>query len=312
MLRFINSVKINTSFKISLLWYLFVFLLLSSCWFDSPYKGYTKTHTGLYYKLQVIGDGKIRPHLGDFLQLIITYKTVKDSIFYDTYSNNETGMVILPFNHSSFKGSFEEGLTTMNAGDSVSFIVNADSLFGKFFKAGLPLFLKKGSIVKMDVKLHGILNNEQYQTELKKYNSMVEDRDIEESRKLKMYLDTNKTKFYPITNGMYYLPLKQGVGECVKSGDLVKIHYTGCFLNGKQFESTYERGQPLEFNFGEDGQVIQGFKTAISLMNEGSKTRFIIPSCLAFGETGSSTNIVPPYTTVVYEIELVNLTKHNN
>jgi FKBP-type peptidyl-prolyl cis-trans isomerase FkpA len=291
---------------------LFVAFLLSSCWNTSRYKGYTQTETGLYYKLQTIGDGKNKPELGDFLQLIITYKTLKDSIFYDSYSSNETGMVILPFAHSSFQGSFEEGLTKMNAGDSVSFIVSADSLFKKFFKAELPLFLNRGSLVIMDVKLHRILSKQEYQMVLEKYQDIIENRDIEEPLKLKLYLDTNQTKFYNLPNGMYYMPIKQGAGDYVKNGDVVKIHYKGYFLNGKQFESTYDRCQPLEFNFGEDGQIIQGFKTALSLMNEGAKTKFIIPSSLAFGETGSSTNIIPPYTTVVYEIELLNLTKHNN
>ncbi len=257
----------------------------------------------------MIGDGKDKPAAGDYLQLIITYKTIKDSVFFDTYCSNETGMVILPFAHSSFEGSFEEGLTKMNAGDSVSFIVNTDSLFKKFFNARVPSFLKAESAVKMDVKLHRILTKETYQEELKKYKKIVEDRDIEESRKLLTFLDTNQTLYYPIYNGMYYLPIRQGAGECTKGGDMVKIHYKGYFLNGKQFESTYERNQPLEFTFGEEGQVINGFKTALSMMNDGAKTKFIIPSRLAFEETGSSGNIVPPYTTVVYEIEMVSLIK---
>ncbi len=312
MQLFLNSITITPRFKIKILFFLSIILLFSSCWNSSPYKGYSKTSTGLYYKLLTIGDGKNKPSAGDLLQLIITYRTSKDSIFYDTYSSNETGMVILPFGHSSFEGSFEEGLTKMNDGDSVSYIVSADSLFSRFFKTQLPYFLKPGSAVKMDVKLNRILSKEQYQVELAKYQQMVEDRDIEESRKLTIYLDTNQTQFYRINNGMYYLPIKQGTGECVKYGDKVKINYKGYFLNGKQFESTYERRQPLEFVFGEDGQVIKGFRTALTLMNEGAKTKFVIPSNLAFGGSGSEANIIPPYTTVIYEIELVNLTKHNN
>src|SRR6218665_3356792 len=130
--------------KIKLICILCVFLVLAACWNDSRYKGYTKTDSGLYYKLLSIGDGKRKPSIGDYLQLRVTYKTMKDSVFLDSYSSNETGMVILPFNHSSFNGSFEEGLTTMNEGDSVSFIVDAGSLFRYFFKAGLPAFLKYG------------------------------------------------------------------------------------------------------------------------------------------------------------------------
>jgi hypothetical protein len=75
-----------------------------------------------------LGEGIKKPTSGDYLQLTITYKTIKDSVFLDTYSYNETGMVILPFDKSSFIGSFEEGISKMNEGDVYSFIVNADSL----------------------------------------------------------------------------------------------------------------------------------------------------------------------------------------
>ena len=312
MLSIISSIRLFNYLRAGIIPALFIVLLFSSCLYNSNYAGYTETSSGLYYKLYTIGDGKTNPHAGCFLQLRIVYKTIKDSVFFDTYSCNETRMVILPFNHSSFKGSFEEGLTKMNEGDSASYIVSADSLFKNFFKAGLPMFLEKGSAVKMDVKLNRILTKQEYQTEMEKFDQVIEDRDIEESIKLKKYLDTTKTKFLPISNGMYCSSIKKGNGDCAKYGDFVKINYKGYFLDGRQFESTYERAEPLEFNFGEEGQVIQGFTTAISLMNVGAKTKFIIPSRLAYGETGSSTNIVLPYTTVIYEIELLNLTKHNN
>ena len=108
---------------------------------------------------------------------------------------------------------------------------------------------------------------------------------------------------------MYYLPITQGSGARAEKGNVIKMNYTGSFINGKMFESTYERSQPMEFICGEQGQVIKGLESAISLMNEGAKAKFIIPSHLAYGEEGSSTGIIPPYTTVVYEIELLNLTK---
>lgn len=295
--------------KINYLYILFLALVFASCWNNSAYKGYTETDSGLYYKLQVIGDGKRKPNIGDYLQLIITYKTEKDSIFMDTYSANDMGMVILPFNHSSFEGSFEEGLSTMNEGDSVSYIVDAANLFTKFFKVELPIFFTKGSKVKMDVKLHKILNQAEYEAMLVRYESLVEDRDIEEQRKIQLFIDTSSASFSKLQNGMYYLPITQGAGATPEKGNIIKINYTGSFLSGKIFESTYDRAQPMEYVCGEQEQVIKGFETAISLMNEGAKAKFIIPSHLAFGKDGSSTGIIPPYTAVIYEIELLNLTK---
>ncbi len=291
------------------LYLLSAFVVLASCGSNSLYKGYTQTETGLYYKLQMIGDGKRRPAIGDFLQLVITYKTDQDSVFLDSYSVNDIGMVILPFNHSSFEGSFEEGLTAMNEGDSVSFIVDAAPLFSQFFKAKLPMFLPPGSMVKMEVKLHKIFSKAQYEDELRRYVQIVEDRDIEEQRKVQLFLETSRDGYTKLDNGMYYLPVTQGTGERPERGNVIRINYSGSFLSGKVFESNYDRGQPLEYIYGEQGQVIKGLETAISLMNEGAKAKFIIPSHLAYGEEGSSTGIIPPYTTVIYEIELLNLTK---
>ncbi|MCK6649546.1 MAG: FKBP-type peptidyl-prolyl cis-trans isomerase [Bacteroidia bacterium] len=291
------------------------FLLLlgfSSCFRDSDFEGYTKTDTGLHYKLLMIGEGKRKPTFGELLQLNITYKTMADSIFLDSYSINETGMVILPFNHSSFKGSFEEGLLNMCEGDSVSFIVEAKPLFKEFFKAELPYFLKEGDKVKMEVKLNRILDQKQYEQEIVRYKELLEDRDIEEQRILQVYLDTIPGTFTPLENGMYFQPVQQGVGDLIERGDGVRVHFKGSFLNGRTFESTYERNQPMEFTFGEQGQVIKGLEAAISLLNEGAQAKFIIPSHLAYGENGSSTGVIPPYTTLVYEIELLKLTKHNN
>ena len=288
--------------------YILLAAFICSCT-DPVYKGYTETDTGLYYKLRVIGDGKKKPSIGDYLQLRITYKTGKDSVFLDSYSSNETGMVILPFNHSSFKGSFEEGLTSMNEGDSVSFIVDAAELFKSFFRSELPVFLKNGDVVKMEVKLNRIMDQAEYASAVKEYQDMIADRDIEEQRKLQTFLDTSQAHFSFFSAGMYYMPLAQGTGNNAETGDLVKVNYKGSFLDGRPFESTYERGQPLEFRLGEQGQVLKGVELGISLLNEGAKAKFIIPSQLAFGEAGSSTGIVPPYSTVIYEIELLSINK---
>ncbi|MBL7884539.1 MAG: FKBP-type peptidyl-prolyl cis-trans isomerase [Bacteroidia bacterium] len=290
--------------------YLLFILALSSCFNSSDFAGFTKTDTGLHYKLQAIGDGKRKPSFGDYLQLNITYKTIKDSVFLDSYSYNETGLVILPFNTSSFKGSFEEGLVTMNEGDSVSFIVSANDLFKHYFKAPLPYFLDAGDVVKMDVKLHKIFNEKEYVAELERYQQLIEDRDIEEQRKLGIYLNS-EPDLIPQSNGMYYQLINQGVGNFAQTGDVVQVHYKGCFLDGKPLESTYDRKQAMEFTLGEQNQVIKGLEYAISLLNEGAKAKFIIPSHLAFGKNGSSNGIVLPYTTLVYELELVKLKKHN-
>lgn len=96
-----------------------------------------------------------------------------------------------------------------------------------------------------------------------------------------------------------------GRGERVASGMLVTVHYTARFLDtGRVFDDTRRGGVPLTFRLGDPGQVIKGLEVALHLLPVGGRGRFIFPSALAFGATGSSSGIVPPYTPVLYEIEV--------
>lgn len=295
--------------SISLNIILFSVVLFVSCNTASEYKGYTQTSSGLYYKLNVIGEGNVKPKQGDYLQLTMVYKTYDDSVFFDSYTANGTGMVLLKVSKPTFKGSFEEHLINVSEGDELSFLVNTENIFKYFFKSPVPDFLKNQEYIKVEIKLHKILNQQQYEAELLNYNQILQDRDIEEQKKIRLFVDTSSVAYTLLKSGIYYLPITQGVGSLPESGDAIAVHYIGSFLNGKIFESTYQRGQPLEYICGEQGQVIKGLELAINLMNEGAKAKFIIPSYLAYGANGSSTGIIPPYTTVVYEIELKSLTK---
>jgi FKBP-type peptidyl-prolyl cis-trans isomerase len=93
----------------------------------------------------------------------------------------------------------------------------------------------------------------------------------------------------------------------VAVGDTVLIHYEGYFLNGNFFDSTHQRNEPLQFVYGQQWQVIGGLEKAIGKMHEGDKALVIIPSEQAFGADGSVEGIVPPFTPVVFEVELINV-----
>jgi FKBP-type peptidyl-prolyl cis-trans isomerase FkpA len=88
------------------------------------------------------------------------------------------------------------------------------------------------------------------------------------------------------------------------------VHYEGRFLNGKFFDSTRQRNDPFQFVYGQQWQVVKGMEEAIGMMHEGEKALFIMPSGLAFGQTGSSTGIVPPFTSLIFEVELLLVKKN--
>ena len=108
-------------------------------------------------------------------------------------------------------------------------------------------------------------------------------------------------------SGLKYEILTEGTGKKPTSGDLVKVHYTGTLTDGKKFDSSLDRGEPISFKVGV-GQVIPGWDEGIMLLNEGSKAKFTIPSNLAYGERGAG-QIIPPNATLIFEVELVEVSE---
>jgi FKBP-type peptidyl-prolyl cis-trans isomerase FkpA len=111
----------------------------------------------------------------------------------------------------------------------------------------------------------------------------------------------------PLPSGIYYLNLVQGNGKKVELGDTITVNYEGRFLNGKFFDSTVKRRQPFQFVYGTEWQVIKGLEEAIGLMCEGEKSLFILPSELGFGNRGSSSSIIPPFTSLIFEVEILKV-----
>jgi peptidylprolyl isomerase len=104
-------------------------------------------------------------------------------------------------------------------------------------------------------------------------------------------------------SGLKYVVVQEGTGETPKTGDLVKVHYTGTLEDGTKFDSSVDRGEPIEFVLGR-GQVIPGWDEGIALMKVGGKAKLIIPPDLAYGEQGAG-GVIPPNATLNFEVELV-------
>jgi FKBP-type peptidyl-prolyl cis-trans isomerase FkpA len=126
-----------------------------------------------------------------------------------------------------------------------------------------------------------------------------------EPNKGEKFLAENKTKEGVITtaSGLQYKVLKEGSGRNPSVTDTVVCNYRGTLINGKEFDSSYKRGEPAEFRLN---GVIRGWTEGVQLMKEGSKYEFFIPSDLAYGSRGQGDDI-GPYEALIFEIELIKI-----
>src|SRR6059058_6067086 len=99
--------------------------------------------------------------------------------------------------------------------------------------------------------------------------------------------------------------LAAGTGALPKNGDMVSVHYTGMFTDGKKFDSSVDRDEPFAFVLGE-GQVIRGWDEGVATMRVGDKARLTIPPEKAYGEAGFP-GAIPPNATLIFEVELLSV-----
>jgi peptidylprolyl isomerase len=111
----------------------------------------------------------------------------------------------------------------------------------------------------------------------------------------------------PVTtaSGLQYIELAPGTGDKPNPGDVVEVDYRGMLADGTQFDSSYARGDPLQFELGA-GAVIRGWDEGVALMRKGGKAKLIIPPTLAYGERGAG-GVIPPNATLTFEVELVEI-----
>ena len=287
-----------------------IFAGMTSCQEKSPYEGYEINENGLNYQFYTQNEGN-SPMIGDVIEVVFGC-TVND-----TNSIIPTMPNLFKLEEPLFAGDFFEGLAMMHKGDSASFIVNIDSTFTTFFgQPSLPEEFNSTDVMRFDVKVNDFYPESEYKARMaqkareaaaeriEKMKTTYPDETATAAQELQDYLTAQGITVEPTESGLVYVMTEEGNGEKPADGQMVKVHYTGKLLNGTVFDSSVERGEPIQIPIGV-GQVIPGWDEGIMLMSKGEKGVLYIPYYLAYGERGAGADITP-FANLIFEVELID------
>lgn len=274
-------------------------ILLSSC------NNYSKTESGLRYRILHKSDKKVLPEEGDYLQCFYSISNSEDSVVYSIFGKTPDRILLAKKTHAG--GDLMEALGMLSEGDSAQFLINADSFYLKTrMDPELPSYVKPGTdlkfIIKMDRKLtkyqvDSMINSER----IKRWNEEIEN--------INKYVKKNGLVVTMDTaTGMrmqFYKTMPDTAVKIVEN-KIVKFHFIGKLMDGTEFYNSYTMGQPQTIRVSKEQFQPIGMYEMLMKMREGEKATFILPYDLAFGAKGVE-GMIPPFSTLVYEINILKV-----
>jgi FKBP-type peptidyl-prolyl cis-trans isomerase FkpA len=260
--------------------------------------------TGLRYQIHKQDKDGRKPKIGDIMTFHLIARNSKDSIMRDTHKEGNPAIQLLQV--PQFKGSFEEGFAMMAKGDSMTFLVNSDSLYSRMGQHAPP-YIAKGSDIKLTITMLEVQNEQEFnKTREEKRNASIK----KDEKVIADYAAKNKLTLQKTKAGVGFVVLKPGNGSKPAAGDIVSVNYVGRLTNGQEFDNSYTNpqagGKPVEFPIGV-GQVIPGWDEAVLNMDKGSKHLLVIPSALGYGDMAAPK--IPANSVLVFEVELIDFKK---
>ncbi len=287
--------------------YLSFIILLSlffvGCQHNTP-DFYTTEH-GLKYVYHDINSDEITPVRGDYLSVYMKWKTVNDSVFYDSELISPSGIDIIKLGKPKHLGGIEEGFEKLQKGDSVSFYIEPNRFYKDYLgRDEVPSFLLTEKEIIITLRLIDIEPVNEY---LDRVENEKEELELNELKNIGLLVDKWKAENDSVIeiNGSYLVLKERTYTSRIRYGNIIQLNYKASFINGVEFYNTYKNGVPDEFQIGKDAQMVEGLRYAISKMHYGQKGKVLVPSYQGFGSKGSAGNVVPPYTPIIYEIEVL-------
>jgi len=268
----------------------------------SPFKGYKAIGDDLYFRLDALGESERAPADSDSVLMRIRIARLGDAPGSLFSTERWYGL------HDSVRGFIRSVFGSLREGDSASVIAHGARVPWKLLGAS-DMQRVDTSWVGIELSMRAVRTPAEARAiavERVRSSRTAED----DERIIREYLMKTSPLWKQYMGVYYSLNNDNPKTDPVRSGESVTVAYTASFVeNAKHFDDTHGAERALTFRLGDPGQVIKGIEIALHLLPKGGKGRFIFPSALAFGPRGSSSGIVPPYTPVEYDIEVLEVVK---
>ena len=283
-----------------------VLFLLGSCGSETP-EFYTTEH-GLKYKYHDINSDEITPKRGDYLTVYMQWKTLTDSVFYDSRTISPSGKDVIMLGKAKHLGGIEEGFAKLQQGDSVSFYINPQRFYQDYLALQeVPQFLKGEEEMVITLRLLAIESEKAYLQKIEEQKEVLE---LQELKEVNRVVEQWNAKYDSVIeiDGSYMVLAEPLDSTKLIYGSVIQLNYEASFINGVTFYSTYKNGFPDEFQLGKEGQMVEGLSNALSKMYYNQKAKVLVPSYKGFGSEGSPGKVIPPFTPIIYDISVLPLT----
>jgi FKBP-type peptidyl-prolyl cis-trans isomerase len=199
----------------------------------------------------------------------------------------------------TLKNPLIKHLLRLTEGDSMCYYFRTSDFYPMYFKTDkIPFFSLKDSLVKADIKLKEILNDQGL-------NALFENFINEEEVQVERFVAAAKNdEIIKDSTGIIWIEHTRTTNEAPRYGTQVSLSYKGYFLDGKLIDNSNGN---FSMTYGTPDQLLKGLNFVIKEMRKGEYAKIILPSSLAYGKTGSSNGAIPPFTPLLYEIQLTEV-----
>lgn len=249
-------------------------------------------------------NGGPTPKTGDYVYLIVD-SYVGDTLMASTASMGGPREVQIPtsFPPGRRVPAVLDAMSLMAKGDSATVLQQIDSMTAR----AIPPALQTEKYVRYEIVLTDFVTAEMHAARRQaKEEQMTARRTAVETQTRQLAEAFRKgelkNQLTKTATGLQYFVHDPGTGQPVRPGENIAVHYYGCFNDGKSFDDSFTRGEPLLFTVGE-GQMIAGFDEGALLLRHGAKATLFLPYRLAYGEQGAG-DVIPPKTDLIFYIEI--------